>query len=123
MPADDHASFSRRARRLHVLTSDREQDIFIEAFEAAEPTEATPERIQDEMEERSYVNEYFRRGTVGRADDGHGPDHMTLSAPPGIERWEGTRGLHRPGLVLLRRRAKGLPANFALIFYQRAAAG
>jgi len=106
------------------LTSDRERDIFIEAFwKQRDPTEATPQNeYKGEMEERfKYVNEFFRRGTVreGWMTD-MGRIYMTLGPPRTIERFEGTAGLHPTQVWLYYGDAvKGLPASFAMIFYQR----
>lgn len=106
------------------LTSDRERDIFIEAFwKQRDPTEATPQNeYKDEIERRfKYVNEFFRRGTVreGWMTD-MGRIYMTLGPPRTIERFEGSAGLHPTQVWLYYGDAlKGLPANFAMIFYQR----
>jgi GWxTD domain-containing protein len=107
-----------------TLTSERERDIFIEAFwKQRDPTPATPQNeYKDEMEARfKYVEEYFRRGTVreGWMTD-MGRVYMTLGAPRSIERFEGTRGLNPTQVWYYYGDAlKGLPANFAMVFYQR----
>ncbi len=80
------------------LTSERERDIFIEAFwKQRDPTAGTPQNeYKDEMESRfKHVNEHFRRGTVreGWMTD-MGRVHMILGAPTSIERFEGTAGLY-----------------------------
>jgi GWxTD domain-containing protein len=106
------------------LASDREREIFIEAFwRQRDPTEATPQNeYKDEMEERfRHVNEYFRRGAVreGWMTD-MGRVYMTLGPPRSIERFEGTSGLY-PAQVwyYYGEAAKGLPASFVMIFFQR----
>lgn len=107
-----------------ALADDRERDIFIEAFwKQRDPTDGTPQNeYKDEMEARfKYVNEYFRRGTVreGWMTD-MGRVYMTLGAARSIERFEGNAGLY-PAQVwyYYGDAAKGLPANFVMIFQQR----
>ena len=106
------------------LADERERDIFIEAFwKQRDPTPATPQNeYKDEMEARfKHVNEFFRRGTVreGWMTD-MGRIFMTLGAPRSIERWESTRGLHpTQAWFYYGDTAKGLPANFAMVFVQR----
>ncbi|HSA96849.1 MAG TPA: GWxTD domain-containing protein, partial [Acidobacteriota bacterium] len=107
-----------------ALSDDRERDIFIEAFwKQRDPTEGTPpNEYKDEMEARfKYVNEYFRRGTVreGWMTD-MGRIHMILGAPRSIERFEGNAGLYPVQVwYYYGDAAKGLPANFVMIFFQR----
>lgn len=107
-----------------TLKGERERDIFIEAFwKQRDPTPATPQNeYRDEMEKRfKYVNEYFRRGTVreGWMTD-MGRIYMTLGPPRSIERFEGTRGLYPTQAWYYYGDAlKALPANFAMVFYQR----
>jgi GWxTD domain-containing protein len=106
------------------LTNERERDIFIEAFwKQRDPTPATPQNeYKDEMEARfKYVNEYFRRGTVreGWMTD-MGRIYMILGRPVNIERFEGTAGLYPVQAWYYYGDAlKGLPTNFAMIFFQR----
>jgi len=106
------------------LPNEQDRDIFIEAFwKQRDPTPGTPQNeYKDEMEARfKYVNEYFRRGTVreGWMTD-MGRVYMTLGAPRSIERWEGTRGLYpTQAWFYYGDPAKGLPANFAMVFFQR----
>jgi GWxTD domain-containing protein len=107
-----------------TLGSERERDIFIEAFwKQRDPTPATPQNeYKVEIEQRfKYVNEYFRRGTVreGWMTD-MGRVYMTLGPPRSIERWEGTSGLHpTQAWFYYGDAAKDLPANFAMVFFQR----
>jgi GWxTD domain-containing protein len=107
-----------------ALTGDRERDIFIEAFwKQRDPTEATPQNeYKDEMEQRfKYVNEFYRRGTVreGWMTD-MGRMHMILGPPRSIERFEATAGLYPVHVwYYYGDPAKGLPANFVVIFFQR----
>jgi GWxTD domain-containing protein len=106
------------------LTTERERDIFIEAFwKQRDPTPGTPQNeYKDEMEKRfKYVNEYFRRGTVreGWMTD-MGRVYMILGPSRSIERFEGTRGLHPTQVwYYYGDAAKGLPTNFAMVFLQR----
>jgi GWxTD domain-containing protein len=106
------------------LTNERERDIFIEAFwKQRDPTPATPQNeYKDEMGARfKHVNEYFRRGTVreGWMTD-MGRIYMILGPPVSIERFEGTAGLYPVQAWYYYGDAlKGLPTNFAMIFFQR----
>jgi GWxTD domain-containing protein len=107
-----------------TLTNERERDIFIGAFwKQRDPTPATPQNeYKDEMDKRfKHVNEFFRRGTVreGWMTD-MGRIYMILGPANSIERFEGTAGLY-PTQVWYYYGAAGkdLPANFALVFFQR----
>jgi GWxTD domain-containing protein len=107
-----------------TLTNERERDIFIDAFwKQRDPTPATPQNeYKDEMEKRfKYVNEYFRRGTVreGWMTD-MGRIYMILGPPRSIERFEGVADLYPVQAWYYYGDAlKALPANFAMVFFQR----
>jgi GWxTD domain-containing protein len=107
-----------------TLTNERERDIFIEAFwKQRDPTLATPQNeYKDEMTKRfAYVNSFFRRGTVreGWMTD-MGRIYMILGPANSIERFEGTAGLHPTQVwYYYGNTGKGLPANLALVFFQR----
>jgi len=106
------------------LPNDRERDIFIKAFwKQRDPTPATPQNeYKDEMMKRfAYVNSFFRRGTVreGWMTD-MGRIYMILGPANSIERFEGTAGLYPTQVWYYYGDAgKSLPANFALVFFQR----
>jgi GWxTD domain-containing protein len=106
------------------LPNDRERDIFIDAFwKQRDPTPGTPQNeYKDEMTKRfAYVNSFFRRGTVreGWMTD-MGRIYMILGPANSIERFEGTAGLYPTQVWYYYGDAgKGLPANFALVFFQR----
>jgi GWxTD domain-containing protein len=107
-----------------TLPSDRERDIFLQAFwKQRDPTPATPQNeYKDEMEKRfKYVNEYFRRGTVreGWITD-MGRIYMILGPARSIERFEGTAGLYPTQVwYYYGDPLKGLPTAFAMVFFQR----
>jgi GWxTD domain-containing protein len=106
------------------LPSERERNIFIEAFwKQRDPTEGTPQNeFKDEMEKRfQHVNEFFRRGTVreGWMTD-MGRIYMTLGPPRTIDRIEGSAGLYPVQVwYYYGGAAAGLPTSFVMIFYQR----
>jgi GWxTD domain-containing protein len=106
------------------LPNDRERDIFIDAFwKQRDPTPGTPQNeYKDEMIKRfAYANSFFRRGTVreGWMTD-MGRIYMILGPANSIERFEGTAGLYPTQVWYYYGDAgKGLPANFAMVFFQR----
>jgi GWxTD domain-containing protein len=110
------------------LTTDRDRDIFIEAFwKQRDPTPGTPQNeFQEEVSKRfNYANEFLRRGTPreGWMTD-MGQIYIILGEPSSRERFDGVPGLY-PCQVwyYYGDQTKGLPTYFGLLFYQRSGAG
>lgn len=110
------------------LTTDRDRDIFIEAFwKQRDPTPGTPqnEYREDIIKRFNYVNKFYGRGTVreGWMTD-MGKFYMILGPPASIERFAGMLGIY-PCEVwsYYGDKDKGLPPHFALVFYQKGGAG
>ncbi len=106
------------------LQTDRERDLFIEAFwNHRDPTPGTPKNeFREEHYQRvNYANRYFGRGVPkpGWKTD-RGQMHILLGEPRDISRVTGEPELHNnetwfyQGLTRL-----GLPAAFNLVFYQK----
>ena len=110
------------------LGSDRDRDIFIEAFwKQRDPTPGTPQNeFQEEHTKRfNYANEFYRRGTPreGWMTD-MGQMYIILGAASSIERFEGTKGIYPcQAWYYYGDTTKGLPTYFALVFFQRGGAG
>ena len=110
------------------LKSDRERDIFIDAFwKIRDPNPSTPENeFKDEHYKRiNYANTYFGREVAmpgWRTDRGR--IYIILGPPKDIERYEGQKQLYTtqiwtyPGDPAL-----GLPPQFNVVFYQRNGVG
>lgn len=110
------------------LESDRERDIFIEAFwKIRDPNPSTPENeFKEEHYQRiNYANKYFGREVAipgWRTDRGR--IYIILGPPKDIERYEGQKQLYTtqiwtyPGDPAL-----GLPPQFNVVFYQRNGVG
>jgi len=110
------------------LATDRDRDIFIEAFwKQRDPTPETPQNeFRDEHLKRfQYANSNLNRGTPreGWMTD-MGRMHIILGAPTSIERFDSAYGIH-PCQVwyYYGDTAKGLPGYFALVFFQRGGGG
>ena len=110
------------------LGSDRDRDIFIEAFwKQRDPTSGTPQNeFQEEHAKRfGYANKFLRRGTPreGWMTD-MGQMYIILGEPSSRERFDGTPGIY-PCQVwyYYGDQTKGLPTYFALLFFQRGGAG
>jgi len=110
------------------LTTDRDRDIFIDAFwKQRDPTPGTPQNeYQEEHTKRfNYANEFLRRGTPreGWMTD-MGQMHIILGEPSSRERFDGVPGLY-PCQVwyYYGDRTKGHPTYFGLLFFQRGGAG
>jgi len=110
------------------LQTDRDRDIFIESF--WKQRDPTPETPQNEFREEhfrrfSYANTNLRRSTprAGWRTD-MGRIHIILGPPASIERFDSQAGVH-PCQVWYYRgdSGNGLPALFALVFYQRGGSG
>jgi GWxTD domain-containing protein len=110
------------------LASDRERDLFINAFwRQRDPTPGTAENeYKDEILKRfEYVNEHFGRGTTlaGWKTD-MGRIHMILGPPTSRESFEGNLGIV-PCIAWYYHGdpRKNLPPYFALVFFQKGGAG
>ncbi len=110
------------------LTTDRDRDIFIEAFwKQRDPTPGTPENEfrTEHLKRFEYVNKFFKRGTQreGWMTD-QGRFHIILGPPTSIERFYGTLGIY-PCEVwsYYGDSEKGLPPHFVLVFFQRRGSG
>ena len=110
------------------LQNDRERDIFIEAFwKQRDPTPETPQNEfkEEHLRRFSYANEHFRRGSgrEGWMTD-MGRIYIILGPPNSIERFDMQKGI-QPCQVwyYYGETKKGLPPQFAVIFYQRGGAG
>jgi GWxTD domain-containing protein len=110
------------------LQNDRDRDIFIESF--WKQRDPTPETPQNELKEEhllrvSYANTNLRRATPRegwRTDMGR--MHIILGPPASIERFDSQPGVHPCQVWYYRGQSgKGLPALFALVFYQRGGSG
>lgn len=110
------------------LESDREREIFIEAFwKIRDPNPSTPENeFKEEHYQRiNYANKYFGREVAipgWRTDRGR--IYIILGPPKDIERYEGQKQLYTthiwtyPGDPAI-----GLPPQFNVVFYQRNGVG
>ena len=110
------------------LTSDRERDIFIEAFwRQRDPTPGTPQNeYRDEIISRfAYANRQFGRGTTrpGWLTD-MGKIHILLGPPASRERYEELRGMYPcEAWYYYGDTAKGLPTYFGFLFYKKRGIG
>ena len=110
------------------LTSDRDRDIFINAFwKQRDQTPGTPQNeYKDEhMRRFIYANTKLKRSTPreGWMTD-MGRIHILLGPPHSIERFDVQAGIH-PCQVwyYYGDKEKGLPAYFAIVFFQRSGSG
>jgi GWxTD domain-containing protein len=110
------------------LTSDRDRDIFMEAFwKQRDPTPGTPQNeYKDEHIRRFlYANKFYGRGTTrpGWQTD-MGRFYIILGAPVSIERFE-TSSYVVPcqAWSYYGDPAKDLPTHFSLLFFQRGGIG
>jgi GWxTD domain-containing protein len=110
------------------LTTDRERDAFIDYFwKQRDPTPGTPQNEfrEEHIKRFNTANSVYGRGTTraGWLTD-MGRMSIILGQPRSVERIEGTAGIH-PCQVwyYYGDPAKGLPAAFALVFYQRSGSG
>jgi GWxTD domain-containing protein len=110
------------------LETDRERDIFIEAFwKHRDPTPGTPgnEFKEEHYRRLSYAKEYYGRGTPlpGWKTD-RGRIYIILGPPQNIETYDTTTGVYPteiwfyPGDP-----AYGLPTAFNIIFFKRSGTG
>jgi len=110
------------------LTSDRERDVFIEAFwKQRDPTPGTLENeYKDGIFDRfQYVNQYYGRSTVREGwQTDMGRYYMILGPPAGIERFESSSFIVPcQAWTYYGDSRKNLPNMFVLLFFQRGGVG
>lgn len=110
------------------LSSDRERDLFIEAFwKQRDPTPNTPENEFKEEHYRrfNYANQFLGRGTPtpGWRTD-MGKMYIILGEPKTIERYENLTEVYPTIVWFYQGMGKyGLPDAFNLVFYKKYGAG
>ncbi|UCC41713.1 MAG: GWxTD domain-containing protein [Candidatus Aminicenantes bacterium] len=110
------------------LETDRERDLFIEAFwKHRDPTPGTPENeFKNEHYRRiNYVNHFFGRVSPkpGWKTD-RGRMYIILGEPNDIQRYEGKTMTYPAEVWFYQGRTElGLPAGFNLVFFQDGAVG
>lgn len=110
------------------LTTDRERDIFIEAFwKQRDPTPGTPrnEFREEHYRRFHYANEFFGRGTPrpGWKTD-QGKIYIILGPPPNIEKYENVMGVHPTQIWFYLGDPKyGFPTAFHVIFFKKEGSG
>ena len=110
------------------LATDRERDIFIEAFwKQRDPTEGTPQNeYKDEHIKRlQHANKYLGRGTSrpGWMTD-MGRYYIILGPPNSIDRLDNTKGVWPTRIwYYFGDKRLGFPTYFALVFVKRGNAG
>ncbi|MDH4271751.1 MAG: GWxTD domain-containing protein, partial [Candidatus Aminicenantes bacterium] len=106
------------------LETDRERDIFIEAFwKHRDPTPGTPQNeFKNEHYKRvKYANEYFSRGTPrpGWLTD-RGRIHIILGPPKNIEDFDSINGVYPVQIWSYEGDPEyGLPTGFNIIFFKK----
>jgi len=110
------------------LTTERDRDIFIEAFwRQRDPTPGTPqnEYKEEHMKRFIHANTKLRRSTPreGWMTD-MGKIHILLGSPNSIERFDSQAGIHSCQVwYYYGEKEKGFPTYFALVFFQRGGSG
>jgi len=110
------------------LKTDRERDLFIEAFwKHRDPTQATPENeFKNEHYRRvNYANQFFGRGTpkLGWRTD-RGRIYIILGEPNDIQRFEGKIMTYPSEVWFYQGKTNlGLPPGFHLVFFQEGGLG
>ncbi len=110
------------------LDSDRERELFIEAFwKQRDPTQGTP---ANEFREEHYQRIQHANYTFGRSapipgwKTDRGRFYILLGEPRDIERFSGESQIYNTEVWFYQGLAKyGLPAGFYLVFYQKAGVG
>jgi GWxTD domain-containing protein len=110
------------------LDSDRERELFIEAFwKQRDPTPGTP---QNEFKEEHYERIQYANYTFGRSapipgwKTDRGRFYILLGEPNDIERFMGETQIYNTEVWFYQGLSKyGLPAGFNLVFYQKGGAG
>ena len=110
------------------LTTDRERDLFIEAFwKHRDPTPGTPENEfrTEHFRRLNHANQYFGRGTPKpgwRTDRGR--VYIILGEPNDIQRFEGKTQTYPAEVWFYQDKADlGLPPGFHLVFFQKGGIG
>jgi len=110
------------------LQTDRERDLFIEAFwKQRDPTPSTPlnEAKNEHYRRLNYVNKYFGRsaGKPGYKTD-RGRFYLLLGEPNDIQRFESKTMIY-PAEVWFYQNKEGfgLPTGFHLVFFQKGSLG
>ena len=110
------------------LATDRERDIFIEAFwRQRDPTEGTPlnEYKDEHMRRFQYANKYYGRGTSrpGWMTD-MGRYYIILGPPNSIDRLDNTRDIWPTRIwYYFGDKKLGFPTYFALVFLKKGGVG
>jgi len=110
------------------LETDRERDLFIEAFwKQRDPTPGTPrnEFKEEHYRRLNYANEYFGRGTPkpGWKTD-QGRIYIILGPPMNIERFENVMNVNPTQIWSYLGDPKyGLPTGFNIVFFKREGVG
>jgi GWxTD domain-containing protein len=110
------------------LQSDRERDIFIEAFwKQRDPTPGTPrnEFREEHYRRLNYANQFLGRGTgkPGWKTD-QGRIYIILGPPNNIEKYEDLNGVYPTQVWFYYGDTRyGLPAAFNIIFYKKGGGG
>jgi GWxTD domain-containing protein len=110
------------------LETDRERELFIEAFwKQRDPTQGTP---ANEFKEEHYQRIQHANYTFGRSapipgwKTDRGRFYILLGEPQDIERFSGETQIYNTEVWFYQGLAKyGLPAGFHLMFFQKAGAG
>jgi GWxTD domain-containing protein len=112
----------------HQLETDRERDLFIEAFwKQRDPSPGSPQNeFKEEHYQRiNYVNHFFGRTTpkAGWRTD-RGEIYIILGPPNDITRYEGKSQVYNTEVWFYQGMSKhGLPAGFNLVFFQQGGSG
>ncbi len=110
------------------LSTDRERDLFIEAFwKHRDPTPGSPENEfrKEHYRRINHVNHFFGRGTpkAGWRTD-RGRIYIILGEPLDIQRFEGKSTVHPSVIWFYQGKTKfGLPPGFNLVFFQKGGTG
>ncbi len=110
------------------LDSDRERELFIEAFwKHRDPTPGTP---KNEFKEEHYRRIQYANSTLGRSapipgwKTDRGRFYILLGEPRDIERFSGEAEIYNTEVWFYQGLATyGLPAGFYLVFYQKGGSG
>lgn len=110
------------------LRTDRERDIFVDAFwKQRDPTPGTPrnEFQEEHLKRFAYANSYYGRSTPqpGWKTD-RGRIHILLGPPKNIEQYSNVNGVHPTEIwFYLGDPDLGLPTAFNVIFFKRDGSG
>jgi GWxTD domain-containing protein len=110
------------------LGSDKERDIFIEAFwKQRDPTPGTPENefFTEHYRRIAHANKFFGRETYrpGWKTD-RGKIYIILGEPRSMDKFEGLHGLHPVHIWYYQGAPEyGLPSQFNIVFFKREGLG